>query len=142
QKANEEVVHLTIGKVFNEVDERERIGVGSGQVAERSDIGNKVPVYINKNSNFRLPEATTTPIIMIGAGTGIAPYRSFLEERAEEGIESNAWLFFGDQYFVTDFLYQTELQRWLRDGTLTNLSVAFSRDMEQKVYVQHRLLEN
>lgn len=142
QKANEEEVHLTIGKVFYEVDERERIGVVSGQVAERIEIGDKVPVYINKNPNFRLPEDTTTPIIMIGAGTGIAPYRSFLEERAEEGIESNAWLFFGDQHFVTDFLYQTELQRWLRDGTLTNLSVAFSRDMEQKVYVQHRLLEN
>ncbi|MEK5077546.1 assimilatory sulfite reductase (NADPH) flavoprotein subunit [Solibacillus sp. FSL W7-1436] len=142
QKANEEEVHLTIGKVFYEVDERERIGVVSGQVAERIEIGDKVPVYIHKNPNFRLPEDTATPIIMIGAGTGIAPYRSFLEERAEEGIESNAWLFFGDQHFVTDFLYQTELQRWLRDGTLTNLSVAFSRDMEQKVYVQHRLLEN
>lgn len=142
QKANEEEVHLTIGKVFYEVDERERLGVISGQVTERIEIGDKVPVYIHKNPNFRLPEDTTTPIIMIGAGTGIAPYRSFLEERAEEGIESNAWLFFGDQHFVTDFLYQTELQRWLKDGTLTKLSVAFSRDTEQKVYVQHRLLEN
>src|SRR5690606_22876748 len=86
QKANEEEVHLTIGKVFYEVDERERIGVVSGQVAERIEIGDKVPVYIHKNPNFRLPEDTATPIIMIGAGTGIAPYRSFLEERAEEGI--------------------------------------------------------
>lgn len=142
QKANEEEVHLTIGKVFYEVDERERLGVVSGQVAERIEIGDKIPVYIHKNPNFRLPENAQTPIIMIGAGTGIAPYRSFLEERAEAGIESNAWLFFGDQHFVTDFLYQTELQRWLKDGTLTKLSVAFSRDTEQKVYVQHRLLEN
>ncbi|MEK4081061.1 assimilatory sulfite reductase (NADPH) flavoprotein subunit [Solibacillus sp. FSL K6-1126] len=142
QKANEEEVHLTIGKVFYEVDERERLGVVSGQVAERIRIGDKIPVYIHKNPNFRLPENAQTPIIMIGAGTGIAPYRSFLEERAEAGIESNAWLFFGDQHFVTDFLYQTELQRWLKDGTLTKLSVAFSRDTEQKVYVQHRLLEN
>lgn len=142
QKANEDEVHLTIGKVFYEVDERERLGVVSGQVAERIEIGDKIPVYIHKNPNFRLPENAQTPIIMIGAGTGIAPYRSFLEERAEAGIESNAWLFFGDQHFVTDFLYQTELQRWLKDGTLTKLSVAFSRDTEQKVYVQHRLLEN
>ncbi|MFL0582265.1 assimilatory sulfite reductase (NADPH) flavoprotein subunit [Solibacillus silvestris] len=142
QKANEDEVHLTIGKVFYEVDERERLGVVSGQVAERIEIGDKIPVYIHKNPNFRLPEIAQTPIIMIGAGTGIAPYRSFLEERAEAGIESNAWLFFGDQHFVTDFLYQTELQRWLKDGTLMKLSVAFSRDTEQKVYVQHRLLEN
>ncbi|MEK4532603.1 assimilatory sulfite reductase (NADPH) flavoprotein subunit [Solibacillus sp. FSL K6-1554] len=142
QKANEDEVHLTIGKVFYEVDERERLGVVSGQVAERIEIGDKIPIYIHKNPNFRLPENAQTPIIMIGAGTGIAPYRSFLEERAEAGIESNAWLFFGDQHFVTDFLYQTELQRWLKDGTLTKLSVAFSRDTEQKVYVQHRLLEN
>lgn len=142
QKANEEEVHLTIGKVFYEVDGRERLGVTSGQVAERLEIGDKIPVYIHKNPNFRLPENSETPIIMIGAGTGIAPYRSFLEERAEEGIEGKTWLFFGDQHFVTDFLYQTELQRYLADGTLTHLSVAFSRDSEHKVYVQHRLLEN
>jgi sulfite reductase (NADPH) flavoprotein alpha-component len=141
-KANEEEVHLTIGKVFYEVDGRDRLGVASGQVAERLEIGDKIPVYVHKNPNFRLPENPQTPIIMIGAGTGIAPYRSFLEERAEEGIEGKAWLFFGDQHFVTDFLYQTELQRHLADGTLTNLSVAFSRDTEHKVYVQHRLLEN
>lgn len=142
QKANEEEVHVTIGKVFYELDGRERLGVASGQVAERLEIGDKIPVYIHKNPNFRLPENPDTPIIMIGAGTGIAPYRAFLEERAEQGIDGKAWLFFGDQHFVTDFLYQTELQRYLADGTLTNLSVAFSRDTEQKVYVQHRLLEN
>ena len=142
QKANEEEVHLTIGKVFYEVDGRERIGVASGQVAERLEVGDKVPVYVHKNPNFRLPENDDTPIIMIGAGTGIAPFRAFLEERAEVGASGKSWLFFGDQHFVTDFLYQTELQRHLKDGTLTNLSVAFSRDTEEKVYVQHRLLEN
>lgn len=142
QKANEEEVHLTIGKVFYEVDDRDRLGVVSGQVTDRIEIGDKLPVYIHKNPNFRLPEDAQTSIIMIGAGTGIAPYRSFLEERAEEGIAGKAWLFFGDQHFVTDFLYQTELQRWLKDGTLTNLSVAFSRDTDQKIYVQHRLFEN
>ena len=142
QKVNEEEVHLTIGKVFYEVDGRERIGVASGQVAERLEIGDKIPVYVHKNKNFRLPENEDTPIIMIGAGTGIAPFRAFLEERAELGTSGKSWLFFGDQHFVTDFLYQTELQRHLKDGTLTNLSVAFSRDTDEKVYVQHRLLEN
>ena len=142
QKANEDEVHLTIGKVFYEVDGRERLGVASGQVAERLEIGQTIPVYVHKNPNFRLPENPQTPIIMIGAGTGIAPYRSFLEERAEEGVDGKSWLFFGDQHFVTDFLYQTELQGYLADGTLTNLSVAFSRDTEHKIYVQHRLLEN
>ena len=142
QKVSEEEVHLTIGKVFYETDGRKRNGVASGQVAERIDIGEKLPIYIHKNPNFRLPENSPTPIIMIGAGTGIAPFRSFLEERAELGIEGKSWLFFGDRHFVTDFLYQTELQRHLKEGTLTNLSVAFSRDTEEKVYVQHRLLEN
>jgi sulfite reductase (NADPH) flavoprotein alpha-component len=142
QKANEEEVHLTIGKVFYEVDGRERIGVASGQVAERLEVGDKIPVYVHKNLNFRLPENEDTPIIMIGAGTGIAPFRAFLEERAEVGASGKSWLFFGDQHFVTDFLYQTELQRYLKDGTLTNLSVAFSRDTDEKVYVQHRLLEH
>lgn len=141
QKANEEEVHVTIGKVFYEVDGRQRLGVASGQVAQRLEIGDKVPVYVHKNPNFRLPEQEETPILMIGAGTGIAPYRSFLEERAEDGIKGKSWLFFGDQHFVTDFLYQTELQRWLQDGTLTNLSLAFSRDTDEKLYVQHRLLE-
>ena len=142
QKANEEEVHLTIGKVFYEVDGRERIGVASGQVSERLEVGDKIPVYVHKNLNFRLPENEDTPIIMIGAGTGIAPFRAFLEERAEVGASGKSWLFFGDQHFVTDFLYQTELQRYLKDGTLTNLSVAFSRDTDEKVYVQHRLLEH
>ncbi len=142
QKANGEEVHVTIAKVFYEVDERERIGVASGQVADRIEIGDKLPVYIHGNPNFRLPENLSTPIVMIGAGTGIAPYRAFLEELAEEDVDGKAWLFFGDQHFVTDFLYQTELQRWLKDGTLMNLTLAFSRDTAEKIYVQHRLLEN
>ena len=75
---------------------------------------------------------------MIGAGTGVAPYRAFLEEREELGTEGKSWLFFGDQHFVTDFLYQTEWQKWLKGGVLTRMDVAFSRDTEQKVYVQHR----
>lgn len=142
QKANEEEVHLTIGKVLYEQDGRVRLGVCSGQIAERLAVGEKLPIYVHKNSNFRLPNDNHTPIIMIGAGTGIAPYRSFIEDRAEAGIEGKSWLFFGDQHFVTDFLYQTEWQGWLKEGALTNLTVAFSRDTEHKVYVQHRLQEN
>lgn len=142
QKATEDEIHLTIGKVFYEVDGRNRLGVTSGQVTERIQVGDKLPIYIHKNQNFKLPENPETPIIMIGAGTGIAPFRAFLEERAEIGAQGASWLFFGDQHFRTDFLYQTELQRHLKEGTLTKISLAFSRDQEEKIYVQHRLLEN
>lgn len=141
QLANEEEVHLTIGKVSYETDGRLRGGVCSSQVACRFEEGDLVPIYIHKNPNFKLPQNPETPIIMIGAGTGIAPFRSFVEERAERADGGKAWLFFGDQHFVTDFLYQTEWQRWLQDGALTKMSVAFSRDTEHKVYVQHRLQE-
>lgn len=142
QRANEEEVHLTIGKVSYEKDGRGRLGVTSGLVAERLEEGDKLPIYVHKNPNFKLPQDGTTPILMIGAGTGIAPFRSFVEERAEAGVDGKSWLFFGDQHFVTDFLYQTEWQRYLAEGTLTKMDIAFSRDTEQKVYVQHRLLEN
>ena len=111
-------------------------------MAERIQIGDTLPIYVHKNPNFRLPENNETPIIMIGAGTGVAPYRAFLEEREELGIEGKAWLIFGDQHFVTDFLYQTDWQRWLAAGTLSHMHVAFSRDTDKKVYVQHKLLEN
>lgn len=142
QRATEDEIHLTIGKVAYEVDGRNRLGVVSGHVAERLNIGDKLPIYIHKNPNFKLPENPETPIIMIGAGTGIAPFRAFLEERAEIEANGKSWLFFGDQHFRTDFLYQTELQRHVKEGTLTKLSLAFSRDQEEKIYVQHRLLEN
>ncbi|MEK5233042.1 assimilatory sulfite reductase (NADPH) flavoprotein subunit [Lysinibacillus sp. FSL K6-0232] len=142
QKANPDEVHLTIGKVSYETAGRQRLGVCSGSVAERLQIGDTLPIYVHKNPNFRLPENQDTPIIMIGAGTGIAPYRAFLEEREELGIEGNAWLIFGDQHFVTDFLYQTDWQRWLAAGTLSQMHVAFSRDTDKKVYVQHKLEEN
>ncbi|MFJ6210087.1 assimilatory sulfite reductase (NADPH) flavoprotein subunit [Lysinibacillus sp. NPDC092081] len=142
QKANSEEVHLTIGKVSYETNGRQRLGVCSGSVAERIQIGETLPVYVHKNPNFRLPEHEDTPIIMIGAGTGVAPYRAFLEEREELGVEGKAWLIFGDQHFVTDFLYQTDLQRWLTSGTLSQMHVAFSRDTDRKIYVQHKIEEN
>lgn len=136
-----EEVHLTIGKVFHETGGRYREGVVSGNVATNVEIGDKLAVYVKQNPNFKLP-ADSAPIIMIGAGTGIAPFRSFLQEREEQGTQGKSWLFFGDQHFVTDFLYQVEWQRWLKEGTLTNMNVAFSRDQQEKIYVQHRLVEN
>lgn len=140
-KANPDEVHLTIGALRYESNGRKRTGVCSTQCAERSDIGATLPVFVQSNNNFRLPENPETPIIMIGAGTGVAPYRAFMEEREESDVQGDSWLFFGEQHFVTDFLYQTEWQRWLKDGVLTKMDVAFSRDTAEKVYVQHRLLE-
>lgn len=142
QLANEDEVHLTIGKVQYEVDGRERFGVASSQVADRLEVGDKVAIYVHKNPNFKLPANDDTPIIMIGAGTGVAPYRAFVEERAERGATGKSWLFFGEQHFVTDFYYQVEWQGWLKEEALTKLTHAFSRDQAEKIYVQHRLKEN
>ncbi|KHE73002.1 assimilatory sulfite reductase (NADPH) flavoprotein subunit [Halobacillus sp. BBL2006] len=141
-KANPEEVHLTIGALRYDAHGRGRTGVCSGQCAERSQPGDRLPVFVQKNSNFKLPENHEAPIIMIGAGTGVAPYRAFLEDREEEGAGGKSWLFFGEQHFVSDFLYQTEWQQWLEEGILTKMDVAFSRDTDEKVYVQHRLQEN
>ncbi|MFJ7664283.1 assimilatory sulfite reductase (NADPH) flavoprotein subunit [Lysinibacillus sp. NPDC097162] len=141
QLANSDEVHLTIGKVSYETNGRVRFGVCSGSVAERVNIGDTLPIYVHKNPNFRLPEQADTPIIMIGAGTGVAPYRAFLEEREELGIEGKSWLIFGDQHFMTDFLYQTDWQRWLASGTLAQMDIAFSRDTDKKIYVQHKIEE-
>ncbi|WP_434753003.1 assimilatory sulfite reductase (NADPH) flavoprotein subunit [Paenibacillus amylolyticus] len=135
-------VHLTVRTVRYESRGRERYGVCSVHLAERIEAGDTLPVYIQHNPNFKLPENPDTPIIMVGPGTGVAPFRSFLGEREETGAEGKTWLFYGDQHFSTDFLYQTEWQRWLRDGVLTKMDVAFSRDTAQKVYVQHRMLEH
>ncbi|MGN7329480.1 assimilatory sulfite reductase (NADPH) flavoprotein subunit [Bacillus pumilus] len=138
-KANEEEVHLTIGAVRYDAHGRERQGVCSILCAERLEPGDTLPVYIQHNQNFKLPENPDDPIIMVGPGTGIAPFRSFMQEREEIGASGKSWLFFGDQHFVTDFLYQTEWQKWLKDGVLTKMDVAFSRDSEEKVYVQHQM---
>lgn len=140
-KAFPEEVHVTVRSVRYEARGRERYGVCSVQLAERVAAGDKLPVYIQNNPNFKLPENSDTPIIMIGPGTGVAPFRAFLGEREETGAEGKTWLFYGDQHFSTDFLYQIEWQRWLKDGVLTRMDVAFSRDTDQKVYVQHRMLE-
>lgn len=139
--ANPDEVHLTIGALRYDAHGRARTGVCSGQCAERLQPGDSLPIYIQKNSNFKLPDTLDTPVIMIGAGTGVAPYRAFLEEWEENDAEGDTWLFFGEQHFVTDFLYQIEWQKWLKEGVLTKMDVAFSRDTEEKVYVQHRMLE-
>lgn len=140
--ANPDEVHLTIGALRYEAHGRERKGVCSILCADRLQPGDTVPVYIQHTENFRLPSNPDTPIIMVGPGTGVAPFRSFMQEREEIGAEGKSWMFFGDQHFVTDFLYQTEWQKWLNDGVLTKMDVAFSRDTEEKVYVQHRMLEH
>lgn len=134
-------VHLTVRKVEYEAHGRQRYGVCSTYLAERLEAGGTLPVFVQDNPNFKLPANPDTPIIMIGPGTGVAPFRAFLGERAETGAAGKSWLFYGDQRFSSDFLYQVEWQRWLKEGVLTRMDVAFSRDTEQKVYVQHRMLE-
>lgn len=140
--ANPDEVHLTVGAVRYDAHGRPRTGVCSGQCAERTDPGDTLPIYIQRNPNFKLPDNPSAPVIMVGPGTGIAPFRSFVEEREEVEADGKSWLFFGDQHFRTDFLYQTEWQQWLEEGSLSKMDVAFSRDNEEKVYVQHRILEN
>lgn len=139
--ANPDEVHFTVRAVRYQSHGRDRYGVCSVHCAERVQPGDTLPIYIQNNPNFKLPANPDAPIIMIGPGTGVAPFRSFLEEREEQGSGGKSWLFYGDQHFVTDFLYQTDWQRMLKDGVLSKLDVAFSRDTEEKVYVQHRILE-
>ncbi|MFF2857517.1 assimilatory sulfite reductase (NADPH) flavoprotein subunit, partial [Peribacillus sp. NPDC058002] len=135
-------VHLTIGAVRYESHGRERKGVCSILCADRLQPGDMLPVYIQHNQNFKQPKNPDTPIIMIGPGTGIAPFRSFIQDREESEAKGKTWLFFGDQHFVTDFLYQTEWQKWLETGVLSKMDVAFSRDTDEKVYVQNRMREH
>jgi sulfite reductase (NADPH) flavoprotein alpha-component len=140
--ANPGEVHLTIGAVRYTAHGRERKGVCSVQCAERLEVGDTIPVFIQQNKHFNLPESQGSDIIMVGPGTGIAPFRSFIQERAFNKAEGRSWLFFGDQHAATDFLYREEFEGYLSDGSLTKLDTAFSRDTEQKVYVQHKMLEN
>ena len=133
--------HLTVAPVRYDLHGEARSGVASGQLADRLLPGDSVPVYIQHNPHFRLPK-NDAPIVMIGAGTGVAPYRGFLQEREATGAGGKSWLFFGERNFRSDFLYQTEWQGWLKEGVLSRMDVAFSRDRGQpKRYVQHRLLE-
>ncbi|WP_419868833.1 diflavin oxidoreductase [Chryseobacterium sp. CT-SW4] len=132
-------IHLTVSKNRFIIDDKEKVGVCSEFLSEL-DIDQKVEFYIQKAHHFKLPDENKD-IIMIGPGTGIAPFRSFITERDAVGATGKNWLFFGDQHFVTDFLYQTEIQSFLQTGAISNLDLAFSRDGKEKVYVQHRLKE-
>ncbi len=135
-------VHLTVGCVRYEAHGRLRKGVCSTFLAERCAPEDPLPVFVHPNTTFRLPADTDTPIIMIGPGTGIAPFRGFLYERRATGARGKNWLIFGDQHAATDFLYRDELEGFLQDGTLDRLDLAWSRDGAEKVYVQHRLREH
>lgn len=133
--------HLTVATVRYSLRGESRLGVASGQFATRSPPEVRIPVYVQSNPFFRLPE-DDRPVIMIGAGTGVAPYRAFLQEREARGSGGKTWLFFGERNFRSDFLYQREWQTFLSNGILARMSVAFSRDGAQKVYVQHRMMEH
>ncbi|VVD90062.1 sulfite reductase (NADPH) flavoprotein subunit alpha [Pandoraea communis] len=139
--ANPDAVHITVGAVRYKSHDRSRRGVASTYLADVAREGETVPVYIEANRNFKLPSDTNAPVIMIGPGTGIAPFRAFVEERQALDAPGKNWLFFGDRNFRTDFLYQREWQRYVKDGALTRIDLAFSRDAEDKVYVQHRMRE-
>ena len=134
-------IHLTVALVDYEHGGRNKRGTCSSFLSEVLTEDEHVPVFIESNPNFRLPVTPATPIIMIGAGTGIAPYRAFVQERELSPDAGKSWLFFGNRNFETEFLYQTEWQQHLKSGTLTRMDVAFSRDQEKPVYVQHKMLE-
>ncbi|WP_434997358.1 assimilatory sulfite reductase (NADPH) flavoprotein subunit [Vibrio scophthalmi] len=142
QSEVDEEVHLTVGVVEYQQGEETRFGGASSYLSHRLEEGGEVKVFIENNNNFKLPQDDNTPVIMIGPGTGIAPFRSFIQERDNRDAEGKNWLFFGDRTFTQDFLYQVEWQKYLKSGVLSQLDVAFSRDQQDKVYVQHRLLEN
>jgi len=134
-------IHLTVGVVRYDEGGRGYLGLGSGYFAEHLSPGRPVPVFLQKSHGFRLPTNAATPIVMVGPGTGIAPFRAFLQEREAAGATGRNWLFFGAQHEATDFLYRDEMEAWRDKGLLTRLSTAFSRDQSQKIYVQHRMAE-
>ncbi|WP_261857514.1 assimilatory sulfite reductase (NADPH) flavoprotein subunit [Photobacterium sanguinicancri] len=140
QEVGEEV-HLTVGVVEYQQGEETRQGGASSFLSHRLEEGENVRVFVEANKHFKLPENDDTSIIMVGPGTGIAPFRAFVQERENREASGKSWLFFGDRTFTEDFLYQVEWQKYLKAGVIDQLDVAFSRDQAEKVYVQHRLLE-
>ncbi len=136
-----EEAHLLIGAVRYEAHGRARAGVTSSYVADRRRVGDSLRVHVKPNPHFRLPSDPATPVIMIGPGTGVAPFRAFMQDRDAAGVHGRSWLFFGDRSYTQDFLYQLEWQDYLARGVLGRIDVAFSRDQDRKVYVQHRLWE-
>lgn len=142
RKAIGENVHLTIATVRYESHGRKRGGVASTYLADRTSETTPVPVFVHTANHFRLPTDPATPVIMVGPGTGVAPFRAFLQDRQASGASGKNWLFFGEQRSAHDFLYEEELKGMQQGGTLTKLDLAFSRDIrDQKVYVQHKMRE-
>ena len=138
-RAHPDEVHLTVAVVRYDTHGRKRKGVCSSYLVER--VGTSIPCYLHPNKNFKLPESPDTPIIMVGPGTGIAPFRAFVEERRATGAKGRNWLFFGDRSESTDYLYGEEWEAYLKDGTIHELDLAWSRDQAEKVYVQHKMTE-
>lgn len=137
----ESEVHVTVGVVRYEIEGRARAGGASSFLADRVEEDGEVRVFIEHNDNFRLPANPETPVIMIGPGTGIAPFRAFMQQRAADGAQGKNWLFFGNPHFTEDFLYQVEWQSYVKEGLLTRIDLAWSRDQQQKIYVQDKLRE-
>jgi sulfite reductase (NADPH) flavoprotein alpha-component len=141
-KAFPEQVHFIIATVRYESHGRKREGVASTYLADRIDSAKPVPMFVHVAKGFRLPEENDKPIIMVGPGTGIAPFRAYLQERKATGATGKNWLFFGEQRSKCDFFYREEFEALKKEGVLTRFDTAFSRDQAHKIYVQHRLLEN
>ncbi len=139
QAENETEVHITVGAVRFEIDGRQRGGGASTWLADRIEEEGEIRVFIEHNDNFRLPANPETPVIMIGPGTGIAPFRAFMQQRDNDGAGGKNWLFFGNPHFTDDFLYQVEWQKYVKDGLLTNIDLAWSRDQAEKIYVQDKI---
>jgi sulfite reductase (NADPH) flavoprotein alpha-component len=141
QAETETEVHITVGVVRYEIDGRPRTGGASGYLADRLAVDGDIRIFIEHNDNFRLPANPETPVIMIGPGTGIAPFRAFMQQREAIGAPGKNWLLFGNPHFTEDFLYQVEWQRYVKDGLLTRIDLAWSRDQAHKIYVQDKLRE-
>ncbi|EPT6998122.1 NADPH-dependent assimilatory sulfite reductase flavoprotein subunit [Cronobacter sakazakii] len=137
----ENEVHITVGVVRFDIEGRARAGGASSYLADRLEEDGEVRVFIEHNDNFRLPATPETPVIMIGPGTGIAPFRAFMQQREADGATGKNWLFFGNPHFTEDFLYQVEWQRYVKEGLLTRIDLAWSRDQDHKIYVQDKIRE-
>ncbi len=141
QAQHQDNVQTTVRVIRYDSHGRSRQGVASGHLGDRAGVGETMPIFLHSNANFRLPEDNSAPVIMIGPGTGIAPFRAFLEERQATGAPGDNWLFFGEQREKMDFLYKEQLQGMVKDGVLKRLDTAFSRDQHNKVYVQDKMQE-
>jgi sulfite reductase (NADPH) flavoprotein alpha-component len=142
QKMHKDNVQVVVRVIRYESHGRSRQGAASSQLGYRAPVGTTLPIFLHSNGNFRLPEDTSAPVIMVGPGTGVAPFRAFLEERQATGQSGNNWLFFGEQREKLDYLYGEQLKAMHRDGVLTRLNTAFSRDQAKKIYVQDRMQEH